>query len=282
MELDNEQLYGLILLDTSDCSDIEYNEGNSTCSHYQPQDQLDTCSENDSDMDTYGTVQIDTCSEHSESDLAYNDSEDAVTTKGSLPAQDCCARRCIASFSVLELESTHSVFRLKTQAEQSQFIMDQLTLDPAVSACSSFIQVTLLTLNGRKVCKKAFVSILGTSHQRLKGIYDLWTAGVRKLPKRNKKPRTLSSKHTTMVAWLESYAQRLGEKMPHLDQIHLPHFLTKKAVYQIMKSEYPTYMLASTDTHLHRCPQTKHNCAQIYKYYVNKPTSLDQTLITHL
>ena len=218
--------YGLILMDTSDCSDTELNEGDS-----QSQDQLDTCSERECDMDTYDTVQLDTCSEHSD-----NDSEDAVTTR-SLPAQDCCARRCIASFSILELESTRLVFKLKTHAEQSQFIMDQLTLDPAVSACSTFIRDTLLTLNGRKVCKKAFVNILGTSHQRLKGIYDLCTAGVRKLPKMNRKPRALSSKHTTMVAWLESYAHRLGEKMPHLDQIHLPHFLTKKAVYNIMKSK---------------------------------------------
>ena len=40
-----------------------------------------------------------------------------------------------------------------------------------------------------------------------------------------------------MEAWLEAYANRLGEKMPHMDQIHLQHYLTKKAMYKLMSSE---------------------------------------------
>lgn len=219
-------------------------------------------------MDAFDTVQLDTCSEDSASEMEYDGGEDIVTTIRSPLAQDCCTQRCTASFSLLELESTRSVFSLKTQAEQNQYIMDQLTLDSGVSACSTLAQVTALSLNGRKVCKKAFITILGTSHQRLKGIYDLWTAGVRKLPKKKRKPRALSSKHTTMVAWLESYAHRLGEKMPHLDQIHLPHFLTKKAVYQIMKSEQQTcihYVQTLAYTHT-KHTQTTHKCTQTYTH----------------
>lgn len=83
--------------------------------------------------------------------------------------------------------------------------MDQVTLaaHPAASTCHTFAQVTHLTFNGRKVCKKAFVTILGTSHQRLNAIYDLWTVGVRKRTRRKRKQRSLSTKHTTMVAWME-------------------------------------------------------------------------------
>jgi predicted trehalose synthase len=65
-------------------------------------------------------------------------------------------------------------------------------------------------------------------------IYEAWESGVRQFPGRLRKPRSLSTKHTTMVAWLEAYANRLGEKMPNVEQIHLPHFLTKKAVYEII------------------------------------------------
>lgn len=38
-------------------------------------------------------------------------------------------------------------------------------------------------------------------------------------------------------AWLSGYAKRIGERMPHTEQIHLPSFLTEVAVYDMMVTE---------------------------------------------
>ena len=149
--------------------------------------------------------------------------------------QDCCSQRCIAAFSPLELENIQSVFNSKNQQEQRQFMVDQVAVTPTVSHTST--NIPPLSLNGKMVCKRAFIRILGTSHARLTRVFTAWDVGVRRLISRKRKPRCLSAKHTTMAAWLDVYSQQIGEKMPHLDQVHLPHFLTKKAVYQIMKSK---------------------------------------------
>ena len=234
--------YGLIELDT--CSE-------STCSESSENGNLlvemDLSSIIDSssivDSDAYGLIELDTCSESTCSESSEYNTEDIemISQLQSSPTQvNCCSQRCTAKFSLIEMENIQSVFQRKSQTEQRQFILDQLTVAPISVSCSAFSQVKQLNLSGKRVCKKAFVVIVGTSYSRLKCIYDAWQGGASKLPGRIRTSRCLSAKHTTMVAWLEAYANRLGEKMPHLDQIHLPHFLTKKAVYEIMKSTSET------------------------------------------
>lgn len=263
MEVYNDQLYDLVWLDTSECSDMECCEGDE-----DQLDQLDLPCDGDNiyglmdDTTSYGLLELETCSEGSDLEESER-GMDGETSYGSNPAavddntpsspsgtgdsaithssttlwqaECCCSQRCIAAFSLLELENIRSVFNSKNQKEQRQFMVDQVAATPAVSHTSS--NTSQLCLNGKMVCKRAFIHIIGTSHARLTSVVTAWHAGVRKLPSRKRKPRRLSEKHTAMVAWLEAYAHRLGEKMPHLDQVHLPHFLTKKAVYHIMKSK---------------------------------------------
>ena len=54
-----------------------------------------------------------------------------------------------------------------------------------------------------------------------------------------RKPRhtTLSEKHTDAKAWMGAFFKKIGDQMPHKAQVHLPHFLTKKNVYIMMKRE---------------------------------------------
>ena len=142
----------------------------------------------------------------------------------------CCSQQCIASFSRIELENIHTIFKMKSQGEQQQFIMDQMSTSSVISFATTFGKVKYLNLNGKQVCKQAFTKLLGTLYARVKTIYCKMTSGIQRIHGNQHKPKPLSSKHTSMVAWLETYANKVGEKMPHLQQIHLPHFLTKKAV----------------------------------------------------
>lgn len=223
MELDDEQ-YDLVLLDTSECIEMEHSEPGQEQSADLPIPlELDLQDKGDS---IYGLVELGS----NESDM-----DDNVNTDNSrLQTESCCSQRCLDSFSQLELDSLRSLFKSKNRLEQRQFMLDQFAVAPLVSSTPS----SHLSLNGKKVCRKAFVRIIGTSHARLAKVYTAWQAGVQKLTSHKRKPRCLSTKHTTMVAWLDAYAHRLGEKMPHINQIHLPHFLTKKAVYKIMKGMY--------------------------------------------
>ena len=38
-------------------------------------------------------------------------------------------------------------------------------------------------------------------------------------------------------AWMTYFFNHIGDHMPHIQKVHLPHFLTKKDVYSQMKTE---------------------------------------------
>ena len=60
--------------------------------------------------------------------------------------------------------------------------------------------------------------------------------GVRKVEKPTRLRRK-SIKHTHAVSWFDMYTREFGEKMPHVQQIHLPMGHTKKSVYMMMKGK---------------------------------------------
>ena len=211
-----------------------------------------------SEEDTEHTlVELDTCSESDNEN--ENDRHDSTNAKLQGLPLDCCSQRCTATFSIIEIESLQTMFKLKNQTEQSQWILDQLIVALATAEKEpTFAKVKQLILNGRKICKKAFINLLGTSYSRVKAIYDNWRVGVKTIIRRKRKTRQLSTKYINMITWLEAYADKIGEKMPHLDKIHLPHFLTKKAVYQIMKSKY--YLMTCFDSYVYTGHYDRYVC----------------------
>ncbi len=49
--------------------------------------------------------------------------------------------------------------------------------------------------------------------------------------------RAEASKTFEAKTWMRQYFNLIGDKMPHIDRVHLPHFLTKYDVYLRMKRE---------------------------------------------
>ena len=135
---------------------------------------------------------------------------------------NCCTKRCTANFSILEIEHLSTLFRAKSIQQQNQYLLDNMTLRGKFH------------LLGKGVCHHAIRRILGVSLLRLRRVEDLFSSGVTTACNPRKRVRSLSHKHTMMVAWLELYATTMGDKMPHIQQIHLPTCLTKKTVYKFM------------------------------------------------
>ena len=68
----------------------------------------------------------------------------------------------------------------------------------------------------------------------MRNVTHLYAEGATiSLPRLNLQRRN-AIKHSTAIAWMERYFSRIGDKMPHLQQIHLPNFLSKKMVYDLM------------------------------------------------
>ena len=67
-------------------------------------------------------------------------------------------------------------------------------------------------------------------------LYDQFKEGAVKI---QRKPvnRVESAKVSEAKAWMTRFFHQIGDHMPHVQQIHLPHFLTKHDVYVRMKRE---------------------------------------------
>jgi len=139
----------------------------------------------------------------------------------------CCPKNCLADIDQKAMKS----FDSKTIIEQNQFLMGSFNL---FTDDNSTIQHMIV---GKCVCKYAFITYFKISLKRYGRIYEQF----RKNPalKITRKPtvRSESIKTTEAKAWMAQYFKRIGDKMPHVDQIHLPHGLTKQDVYQKMKQD---------------------------------------------
>ena len=166
-----------------------------------------------------------------EPDLQQQQSEISI-----LIQSPCCTRRCLAQLSVIEIEETRKQFKERNITEQNQFLLDSFQIMTTKEEKISGRTFTNHMIVGKHVCRNAFIRLLGISDKRYRRISEQFSHGVTK-SKRKPVFRDESDKVSTSKAWMTRYFRQIGDHMPHLNQIHLPHFLTKKAVYSRMKDD---------------------------------------------
>ena len=147
----------------------------------------------------------------------------------------CCTRRCLAQLSVIEIEETRKQFKERNITEQNQFCWICFKLWPPRKRTLVAEQSPIIWLLAN-VCRNAFVRLFGISDKRYRRLSQQFSSGVTK-SKRKPIFRDESDKVSISKAWITRYFRQIGDHMPHLNQIHLPHFLTKKAVYNRMKDD---------------------------------------------
>jgi len=154
----------------------------------------------------------------------------SILSKALVTHQKCCSYSCLSYFTASEVGNALNFFRSKSSVEQNQFLLDSFKV-----LCNEHSTNHLIC--GKQVCKKAYIQILGISEKRYKKILRVFKANP--TVKFDRKPviRSLSTKVTEAKAWMNRYFHRIGDCMPHIDQIHLPYGLTKGDIYLTMKAE---------------------------------------------
>ena len=151
---------------------------------------------------------------------------------------NCCSDQCLHFISLAESHKVREVFQSKSHQDQQQFLLDSALMFTSHSDCLSSTpkKQNKWMLEGKQVCEKAFCRIVGISQKRLRKSLAQYHSGItkaiRKIPN-----RSTSTKGTEAKTWMKNYFHLVGDKMPHLQKTHLPHFLTKKDVYARMKTE---------------------------------------------
>ena len=138
--------------------------------------------------------------------------------------------------SLLEIEQIQSSFCRRSRSEQRQFLF-------AIVIASAKRTIDTLcsdgyAIGGNKLCRKALMSVLGISHKRLRTVTKLVAVGaIATTPNTAIARRRKTDKVQIACAWMENYFKRIGDKMPHTQQVHLPNFLSKMSVYEQMIQE---------------------------------------------
>ena len=120
-----------------------------------------------------------------------------------------------------ELEEVKAKFSYKTISEQNQYLFD------TIITRGSHIRAAI---QGKTLCTKSLCCVLGVSPKRIRRMNQLAAKGVvsvSKVPRQQSK----SLKYSEVIEWMHEYFNSIGDQMPHLSQIHLPHFLTKRDIY---------------------------------------------------
>ena len=153
--------------------------------------------------------------------------EDTSTCKNNYK---CCSCNCISRFSHHKIKELQYFFHSKSVSEQNQFLLNLFRLMSDDGSIQHMI-------NGKEVCRKAYIKIFQMSEKRYKRIFKMFQQNL--TAKVNRKPiiRKDSVKVSEAKAWMTRYFQRIGDSMPHMEQIHLPHGLTKRDVYYMMKGQ---------------------------------------------
>lgn len=147
------------------------------------------------------------------------------------PAWQCCNNQCLKYFALVDVEHARSLFDTKSSQEQNQFLLDLINMHTKSSSSKA-----ICTLNGKYICQQALCFIYNISAKRIKRLCKQAKTRAVKTT-RLRTIRCNSIKTSEGIAWLARYFDRIGDKMPLLNQTHLPRFLTKGDIYKIMLKE---------------------------------------------
>ena len=156
--------------------------------------------------------------------------ENESARKSLVTHEECCSHCCLSHFTASEVNSTLEYFKSKSNAEQNQFLLDSFRVISNQESTNHIIC-------GKSVCKKAYIRILEISEKRYKKFQKVFKMNPTIKIQRKPVVRSLSTKVIEAKTWMTRYFNRIGDSMPHMDQVHLPHGLTKQDIYNTMKSQ---------------------------------------------
>lgn len=152
-------------------------------------------------------------------------------------SQWCCKNHCLRQISNTEQQAIQKSFSCRSRIQQKQFLLDVLHASYAESPSNS--RSLNVGFNGMMFCQKAFVALLGVSLQRFRAVRRLASSGIRVIPlQRHGRFLATTDKYQSARAWMSHYFNKIGDRMPHIQQLHLPCFLSKKMVYSMMLQDF--------------------------------------------
>ena len=149
----------------------------------------------------------------------------------------CCNRKeisCFKKLSQCEIEEIRQQFySLSTEVAQTQNLLTFLRTHNKAD------KSILYNVAGHVVCEKCFRMVYGVRYNRFATVKKKFLAGVVTaehgllgVPQSHR-----ACERIRLVSWLRIFVEKVGDKLPMSDDIHLPSCLTKGDVYTLASDD---------------------------------------------
>lgn len=142
---------------------------------------------------------------------------------------ECCAttRHHLDPLDILRY---HNHFASLSTITKKQWVLDYFIMN---SSCES---ETPYFICGKVVCLSLWVATLDISLSYFYNVRSLYQQGHKSIVAQVHRNRPLA-KTSEAMAWMESFFDLMGEKMPDRATVHLPSCLSKLCIYQRLEAE---------------------------------------------
>jgi len=157
----------------------------------------------------------------------------------------CCTKECLLKLSaqcVVPIRKKMKAFSLN---EKRQWLMEKIHENSRITEPGKLD--TKFVVAGREVCKSAWCTVHGISERQLFRIAKSVSMGQVTTEHGNKGKKRCNSKSSGAKAWMHRYFHLVGDKMPHVDQIHLPSWETQKDVFSRYESDMTQQSIPASD-----------------------------------
>ena len=148
-----------------------------------------------------------------------------------LLTKTCCNRKMTTCFKLLsqaDIEKARERFYCnKTEVQQTQHILDYMKQH------SRGNKSILYSISGHEVCEVCFRLVHGVRHNRFAAIKCRFLNGVVMAEHGRYGKSCLTDSTIRVISWLRTFIQKIGDRMPTKDEIHLPSCLTRADVYAL-------------------------------------------------
>lgn len=153
----------------------------------------------------------------------------------SLLNKTCCNRKAVTCFRLLsyaDIETTRQHYtHPETETKQNQRILDYFIQH---SGCDNVVQYSVA---GKKVCETCWRLVCGVRYNKFSNLKRKFQKGVVTVQHGRQGIIQPQDRTLRMVCWLKMFTEKVGDRMPMSDDLHLPSCLTKIDIYNLANDD---------------------------------------------
>lgn len=145
----------------------------------------------------------------------------------------CCDKYCTRQLLSKDIETLRDdiLSSSRTETQQSQKVVDYLRLHSDTEGRVLFV------VGGRLVCKECWRLSCGLKRTRFRRLVEQFESGVLVHEHGRSGCQYLRNSTEAAISWMRSFFDKVGDRLPMQETVHLPACLTKNEVFKLYQDD---------------------------------------------